>query len=107
MDSQVLVTVFTVLLTISLSAERLIELGKPLYEKIAIDVWRKSAKLLSAVVIGFFLAILFKFDMLSVLGVGVNPYVGYLAAGLVTSTGSTTINRLLDWLKSLDNKNYW
>ena len=39
MDVQSLVAVFTVLLTISLSAERLIELGKPLYEKITSDTW--------------------------------------------------------------------
>ena len=104
MDVQSLVAVFTVLLTISLSAERLIELGKPLYEKITSDTWRKSAKLLSAVFIGFFLSILFKFDMLNVLGVlGVSPYIGYLAVGLVTSSGSTTINRLLEWLKSLED----
>jgi len=41
--------------------------------------------------------------MLLWLGIsGLNPLVGYAAAGLVASTGSTTINRLLDWLKSLE-----
>lgn len=103
MTIESIVAVFTVLLTMSLAAERLIELFKPLYDKISSDNWRRSAKLLSAVLIGLVCAFLFRFDMLLWLGIsGLNPLVGYAAAGLVASTGSTTINRLLDWLKSLE-----
>ena len=103
MTIESLTAVFAVLLTISLATERLIELGKPLYDKITSQVWRSSAKLLSAVVIGLFLAFMFKFDLLNWLSIpNLSPIIGYAAAGLLASTGSTTINRLLDWLKSLE-----
>lgn len=101
MDINSLIGVFAVLLTISLAAERLIEILKPLYEKIKDGVWKASVKLLSAVVIGTVCAALFRFDMLAKLSVEAPFLVGYLAAGLIASTGSTTINRFLEWLKSL------
>ena len=104
MTLETLIAVFAILLTISLAAERLIEAGKPLFEKITSPSWRSSAKLISAIVVGSGCAALFRFDLLGKLGVsGVSVLVGYLAAGLISSTGSTTINRCLEWLKTLKN----
>ena len=98
---EVLVAVFAVLLTISLAVERLIEMFRPLIEKIA-EAWRASVKIGSAILVGFGLAALFRFDFLNELSVdGISPIVGYVLAGLVASTGSTTINRILEWLKTL------
>ena len=104
MTIETLVAVFAILLTISLAAERLIEAGKPLFEKITSPSWQSSAKLISAIVVGSGCAALFRFDLLGKLGIGgVSVLVGYLAAGLISSTGSTTINRCLEWLKTLKN----
>lgn len=104
MTVETLIAVFAILLTISLAAERLIEAGKPLFEKITSPSWQSSAKLISAIVIGSGCAALFRFDLLGKLGIGgVSVLVGYLAAGLISSTGSTTINRALEWLKTLKN----
>jgi hypothetical protein len=103
MTVESLIGVFAVLLTISLAAERLIEIGKPLFDLIKADTWKASVKLLSAIVIGTACAALFRFDMLVKLNVEAPFLVGYLAAGLIASTGSTTINRFLEWLKTLRN----
>ena len=98
-----LIGVLTVLLTISFAAERLIEVGKPLFEMIKDATWKASAKLLSAIVIGTGVAALFRFEMLAKMDIEAPYLLGYLAAGLIASTGSTTINRLLEWLKTLRN----
>lgn len=104
MTAETLIAVFAILLTISLAAERLIEAGKPLFDKITSPSWQSSAKLISAIVVGSGCAALFRFDLLGKLGIGgVSVLVGYLAAGLISSTGSTTINRFLEWLKTLKN----
>jgi hypothetical protein len=101
MTTETFITIFAVLLTISLGAERLIEAFKPLFDKI-VDSWRGSVKLIAAILIGFGLAALFRFDMLERLTItNTLPVVGYAVAGLIASTGSTTINRLLEWLKTL------
>jgi hypothetical protein len=103
MTTQILIAVFTILLTLSLAVERLIEVARPLIEKIAV-VWQPSVKIGLAVVIGFGLAALFRFDLLKELLVfGVAPVLGYLLAGLVASTGSSVIHPILEWLKSLKN----
>jgi flagellar biosynthesis protein FlhB len=97
-----LIAVFAVLLTISFAAERLIEVFKPLFEKIAHPTWQSSTKLLTAILIGTACAFLLEFNLFWKLGVAsVANIVGYLFAGLIASTGSTTINRLLEWLKTL------
>lgn len=97
-----LIAVLAVLLTISYAVERLIEVFKPLFEKITSHTWQSSIKLLTAIIIGTACAFLLEFDMFWKLGVAsVAPIVGYIAAGLIASTGSTTINRLLEWLKTL------
>jgi len=98
-----LIAVFAVLLTISFAAERLIEVFKPLFEKITSPTWQGSTKLLSAILIGTACAFLLQFNLFLKLGVSVADIVGYLFAGLIASTGSTTINRLLEWLKTLRN----
>ena len=99
-----LIAVFAVLLTISFAAERLIEVFKPLFEKITSPTWQSSTKLLSAILIGTACAFLLQFNLFLKLGVAsVANIVGYIAAGLIASTGSTTINRLLEWLKTLRN----
>ena len=99
-----LIAVFAVLLTISFAAERLIEVFKPLFEKITSPTWQGSTKLLSAILIGTACAFLLQFNLFWKLGVAsVANIVGYIAAGLIASTGSTTINRLLEWLKTLRN----
>ena len=98
-----LIAVFAVLLTISFAAERLIEVFKPLFEKITSPTWQSSIKLLSAILIGTACAFLLQFNLFWKLGVSVADIVGYLFAGLIASTGSTTINRLLEWLKTLRN----
>jgi hypothetical protein len=103
MTTESLIGIFTVLLTISFAAERLIEVGKPLFELIKSATWKASAKLLSAIVIGTGVAALFRFEMLAKMDVEAPYLFGYLAAGLIASTGSTTINRLLEWLKTLRN----
>jgi hypothetical protein len=103
MSVENLIGVFTVLLTISFAAERLIEVGKPLFELIKSVTWRASAKLLSAIVIGTGVAALFRFEILPKMDIEAPYLLGYLAAGLIASTGSTTINRLLEWLKTLRN----
>jgi hypothetical protein len=102
MDIESLVAVFAVLLTIALAAERLIEIFKPIIEKIQDPNWLTSAKVGAAVLVGFGLAALFRFDMLARLSVtGTLPVVGYAAAGLVASVGSSTLHALLEWLKTL------
>lgn len=99
-----LIAVFAVLLTISFAAERFIEVGKPLFEKITSPTWQSSSKLLTAILIGTACAFLLEFNLFWKLGVAsVANIVGYIAAGLIASTGSTTINRLLEWLKTLRN----
>lgn len=101
LDVSVLIAIFTVLLTISLAVERLIEMFKPLIAKIP-EAWQASVKIAGAILVGFGLAALFKFDFLKELTVfGVSPIVSWVLAGLVASTGSTTINRILEWLKTL------
>ena len=103
MSVESLIGIFTVLLTISFAAERLIEVGKPVYELIKAEAWKASAKLLSAIIIGTGVAALFRFEMLAKMDIEAPYLLGYLAAGLIASTGSTTINRLLEWLKTLRN----
>jgi hypothetical protein len=103
MTVESLISVFAILLTISLAAERLIEIGKPLFDMIKVEAWKASIKLLSAIIVGTACAALFRFDMLVKLGVEAPYLVGYLSAGLIASTGSTTINRFLEWLKTLRN----
>jgi hypothetical protein len=103
MSVEALIGVFSVLLTIAFGVERLIEILKPLFEMIKSAKWQSSAKLLSAVIIGTGCAALFRFDMLVKLGVEAPYLLGYLSAGLIASTGSTTINRFLEWLKTLRN----
>jgi hypothetical protein len=99
---EILISIFAILSTISLAAERLIEMAKPLFNKIKYPEWQASAKLFSAIIIGFCCSALFRFDLLAQLGIsGVSVLVGYLAAGLISSSGSTVINRFLEWLKTL------
>jgi len=98
-----LIAVAAVLLTISYGVERFIEVFKPLFEKITSPTWQGSTKLLSAILIGIACAFLLQFNLFLKLGVSVADIVGYLFAGLIASTGSTTINRLLEWLKTLRN----
>jgi hypothetical protein len=101
MNAETLIALFAILLTISLGAERLLETFKPLFDKIN-AAWQGSIKLACAIVIGFGLAALFRFDVLARLTiVGVPPVLSYILAGLIASTGSTTINRILEWLKTL------
>lgn len=102
MTTETLVAVFTILLTISLAAERLIEIFKPLIEKISV-AWQPSVKISMAILTGFGLAALFRFDLLKDLGLGVAPVIGYALAGLVASTGSSVIHPILEWLKTLKN----
>ena len=52
MDVNVLIAIFTVLLMFSMATERFIEIFKPLLEKINI-IWQPSAKIFSAIVVGF------------------------------------------------------
>lgn len=102
MTIDILISVFAVLFTIALSAERLIEISKPLIEKIKDQGWQDSAKVASAVVVGFGLAALFRFDLLARLTVtGTPPVIGYAAAGLVSSVGSSALHAFLEWLKTL------
>jgi hypothetical protein len=102
MTIETLIAVFTVLLTIALAVERLIQVAKPLLEKIQDPDWLESAKVVSAIVVGFGLAALFRFDLLARLTVtGTLPVVGYALAGLVASVGSSTLHALLEWLKTL------
>ncbi len=97
----VLIAIFTILATISLGAERLIEIFKPLIDKIA-AAWQASVKIGAAILIGFGLSALFRFDLLKEMSVsGSLPIVGYLLSGLIASTGSTVINRFREWLKTL------
>ena len=98
-----LIAVAAVLLTISYGVERFIEVFKPLFEMITHPKWQSSIKLLSAILIGIACAFLLQFNLFLKLGVSVADIVGYLFAGLIASTGSTTINRLLEWLKTLRN----
>ena len=102
MTPESLISLLTVMFIVAASAERLIEVFKPLFERIKNGTLRPSVKLLSAIVIGMLVSALFRYDLFVWLGVaGVNEWVGYLASGLLSSTGSTTINRVLDWLKTL------
>jgi hypothetical protein len=97
-----LIAVFTVLFTIALAVERLIQIAKPLLEKIKDPLWLESAKVASAVVVGFGLAALFRFDLLERMTVtGTLPVIGYALAGLVASVGSSTLHAILEWLKTL------
>ena len=103
MTTQALIAVFTILLTIALAAERLIEVGKPLIEKIT-PTWQPPVKITLAATVGTLLAGLFHFDLLKELTVtGIAPIVGYIAAGLVASSGSSVLHPILEWLKTLNN----
>jgi hypothetical protein len=102
MTTETLVAVFTILLTIALAAERFIEIFKPIIEKISV-LWQPSVKITLAILVGFGLAALFRFDLLKDLGLGVAPVIGYALAGLVASTGSSVIHPILEWLKTLKN----
>lgn len=102
MTSETLVAVFTIILTISLASERFIEIFKPLVDKVSV-AWQPSVKITTAILVGFGLAALFRFDLLKDLGLGVSPVIGYALAGLVSSTGSSVIHPILDWLKTLKN----
>ena len=98
---EVLISIFAVLSTISLSVERLLEAFAPVFAKITVS-WQSSVKLIVAIVLGFGLAALFQFDLLAKIAVvGISPFVGYGLSGLISSTGSTAINRFLGWLKTL------
>jgi hypothetical protein len=98
---EVLTKIFSVLLVIALASERLIEVAKPLIEKVSIK-WQPSIKISVAILVGFGLAALFHFDILAELFVlGIAPIVGYLLAGLVSSAGSSVIHPILEWLKTL------
>lgn len=102
MNLEQIIAVFVVLSIISGGAERLIEIAKPLFNKIKSEEWRSSLKLLSAITIGSLLAALSHFDMLNrITIIGVPVIVSYIGAGLISSIGSTALNRFLDWLKSL------
>lgn len=97
----VLIAIFAILLTISLAAERFVEITKPLILKVSLG-WQASLKITIAVLVGFGLSALFRFDMLKELSIsGSLPVVGWALGGLIASTGSTVINRILDWLKTL------
>ena len=99
---EILIAIFTVLATISLAAERLIEMLKPLIEKIPTGAWQASAKIALAILSGFGLSALFRFDLLAQMGVhNDSVLIGYALSGLIASTGSTVINRILEWLKTL------
>lgn len=104
MNLEQIIAVFVVLSIFSGGAERLIEVAKPLFNKIKSEEWRSSLKLLSAIIIGSLLAALARFDMLDrITVIGVPIIISYIGAGLISSIGSTTLNRFLDWLKSLRN----
>lgn len=104
MTLETLIAVFAVLYVISGAAERLIEVFKFLFNKITNSDVQSSIKLLSAILIGVGLSALFHFDLLAQVGIiGVSALVGYLAAGLLSSVGSTTISWFLAWLKTLKN----
>lgn len=103
MTTETLLAIFAVLLTISLGAERFMEVFKPLLDKVA-EKWRSSIKIIVAILVGFGLAALFRFDILAKLMITGNlPVISYALTGLIASTGSTTINRILEWLKTLRN----
>ena len=97
-----LIVIFTVLLSIALAAERLIEVAKPLILKITNPDWQSSVKIVAAIVIGFGLAAMFQFNLLAALTVtSINPVFGYLMAGIVSSVGSSVLHAILEWLKTL------
>ena len=99
----VLVAIFTVILTMAIAAERLIEIFKPLLDKLS-TVWQPSVKIVAAILVGFGLSALFNFDLLSKLGVmGVSPIAGFALAGLIASAGSSVLHPILEWLKTLKN----
>ena len=97
-----LIVIFTVLLSIALAAERLIEVAKPLILKITNLDWQSSVKIVAAIVIGFGRAAMFQFNLLAALTVtSINPVFGYLMAGIVSSVGSSVLHAILEWLKTL------
>jgi hypothetical protein len=101
MTIETLIAVFTTLLVLAGAVERLIEIAKPLLVKITNLDWQKSIKVLFAVLVGFGLSALFRFDILAQLGIATFPVLGYLAGGLGASLGSSVIHPILEWLKTL------
>lgn len=104
MTIETLIAVAAILYVISVAAERFIEFAKPWFNKITNLEWQASIKLLVAVIVGTACAALFKFDMLTMMGIVGVPYlVSYAGAGLMSSVGSTTISWFLKWLRTLQN----
>jgi hypothetical protein len=102
MDTNQVIAMFTVLLTIALASERLIEVAKPLINKIQNVELAASVKIIGAALIGFGLAYLFGYNLLLALGLADIPTVlGYLVTGLVSSVGSSVLHPILEWLKTL------
>jgi hypothetical protein len=107
MTVEILISVFAILLVIAGSAERFIEIVKPGLEKTIKDPsWLISAKVAAAVLMSFALAAFFHFDLLARLGiVGTLPVIGYAAAGLFASIGSSGLHAILEWLKTIKQPN--
>lgn len=95
--------VLAVAITLAAATERLIEIVKPLFEKIPNLDWQKAAKVAGAVLVGFGLSALTGFDVLAQFGLSVAPVLGYAAGGLLISAGSSTIHPILEWLKTIKN----
>jgi hypothetical protein len=101
MTIDILIGVFAILLIFASATERLVEIVKPLFLKITNLDWQVSIKVAFAVLVGFGLAALFQYDVLAKVGIVALPVLGYLAAGLIASVGSSVLHPILDWLKTL------
>jgi ABC-type branched-subunit amino acid transport system permease subunit len=105
----VLIVVVSILFALALAVERAMEIIKGPLMKIKWLVADPnlliSAKVLIAVLIGWGLAAVVSYNVMSELGAPVPVAVGYLMTGLLTSTGSSFWHAILEWLKTIKEPN--
>lgn len=103
MTPETLTFALGILLVLSGAVERAVEMLKPLITKVA-DEWQTTVKIGAAVLLGFGLAALWRFDFLAAVGVPTLPVLGYLASGFMVSLGASVIHPILGILQMLKNK---
>jgi hypothetical protein len=82
-------------------AWKLVEIFKPLFNKIKAEDFRGMAKALAAGVLGWALAWGFGIQALNAIGYSLNPAVDAIVAGILASGGAAVFNILYDILKVL------
>ena len=80
---------------------KVIDIFKPLFNKITAEDWRGMAKSLAAGVVGWAAAWAFGVQALNAIGYTVHPALDSIIVGLLSAGGAAVINVLYDLLKVL------